>query len=722
MSFVRISRFKYQCSVDVLTDGSEQTGDGTVFLSIHRFSGHRVWADDSSQTPVVVNPSETRVVGREEEEEEEDNDGGEVVARYALSGVGDCTSRLAADQRYKLKHVKAVFCTVATAHQMVGIPSLWYALQEAGAPSLSLITPSSNLESFLQAFLPFRTNGPKIWTCEIPSTTQTWWLVYRDEYIVVHAQRLSSPHNQNSVLYFYTMIPPTNSNKNNSIRCPPFSFLVCPAGTLLNLGQNFPLLDDDETLHCSFTLVIGGLPGWKNNHDMNYYWTRPDRKGDPNLLVRARQQSINFHQKLGRYFPWNNVNSLPQQEESPEQKCPGTEHQLTTGTRLIWGQEIRKQQNFEITWSKPILQRPKPQIALKDSLEESWNPNLEQFLQPPPNPPIDADPNEIQLEDDDSSSLVHKETANLKGNNGLNLVVAQWLVLGTGCAAPSPHRGASGYVLWGESTDKAGVTSVPWAIAVEVGEGFVLQWNRYSPLTDISIILVIWISHAHWDHYGGLIPLLLAIASQHKNTAKRQCPQKVPMVLAPRKVIQILNAMWPDSQDLYFHARAHEETQGRAMVFWEDWNYQFAQPPILFWDNIRVDHSCSNSFGCVIGLRRPTATTTTTTTPTKPFVLAFSGDTRPCLRFIQACQRFEAVDFLIHEATFDEAEREMSLVKKHSTMEEALDVANQVCARRTLLTHFSQRYHFVSREMQNSKQTVAMALDGMLVPLYDVLS
>ena len=51
---------------------------------------------------------------------------------------------------------------------------------------------------------------------------------------------------------------------------------------------------------------------------------------------------------------------------------------------------------------------------------------------------------------------------------------------------------------------------------IECGEGFVTQLQRHLPPNmelkeQLTKIRVIWISHAHLDHYGGLPSLLRAI-------------------------------------------------------------------------------------------------------------------------------------------------------------------------------------------------------------------
>ncbi|KAF4119278.1 ribonuclease Z [Geosmithia morbida] len=69
--------------------------------------------------------------------------------------------------------------------------------------------------------------------------------------------------------------------------------------------------------------------------------------------------------------------------------------------------------------------------------------------------------------------------------------------------------------------------------------------------------------------------------------------------------------------------------------------------------------------------------------------IAYSGDCRPSADFAAACR---GAHLLVHECTFDDDMADHARFKQHSTMSEALGVARDMGARRTLLTHFSQRY------------------------------
>ena len=100
--------------------------------------------------------------------------------------------------------------------------------------------------------------------------------------------------------------------------------------------------------------------------------------------------------------------------------------------------------------------------------------------------------------------------------------------------------------------------------------------------------------------------------------------------------------------------------------------------------------------------------------------LLYSGDTRPCKALQQAGK---GCTLLIHEATFEAELTEHAKIKKHSTTEEALQVAAGMGAYRTILTHFSQRYSKLPVALQTAgdapedfANTAMIAFDGMSVP------
>jgi len=72
-----------------------------------------------------------------------------------------------------------------------------------------------------------------------------------------------------------------------------------------------------------------------------------------------------------------------------------------------------------------------------------------------------------------------------------------------------------------------------------------------------------------------------------------------------------------------------------------------------------------------------------------PYKLVVSGDTQPCQSLIDAGAD---ATLLIHESTFEAEMIEEAAEKRHSTSQQALEVARRMRAERLILTHFSQRY------------------------------
>jgi ribonuclease BN (tRNA processing enzyme) len=163
--------------------------------------------------------------------------------------------------------------------------------------------------------------------------------------------------------------------------------------------------------------------------------------------------------------------------------------------------------------------------------------------------------------------------------------------------------------------------------------------------------------------------------------------------------------------------------------------------PFLSVRNVEVEH-CRDAFALILELRAPLKSKSE-----QPFVLCFSGDTRPSDNLVQACRRSNSplqltsshwqstsvpppppprVALLIHEATFmhDENGIQDAEKKRHSTATEALNIAEQIQARSCLLTHFSQRYMHVSISDVCTNSTPnhhsfdwGIGVDGMVVPL-----
>jgi ribonuclease Z len=135
-------------------------------------------------------------------------------------------------------------------------------------------------------------------------------------------------------------------------------------------------------------------------------------------------------------------------------------------------------------------------------------------------------------------------------------------------------------------------------------------------------------------------------------------------------------------------------------------NQQLPRVKIVDWQHARVDHSCL-AYALRIDLTFQSAASS----------LVFSGDTRPTPQVTNLCR--PRVDLLIHEATYEDNDLAMAKTKKHSTRSEALAIGNGL-AKRTLLTHFSQRYNGVKIETGQDDRTGTLwmtAVDGLRIPL-----
>lgn len=266
MSCSSVSRIGHEVcfTLDVLTDGSEYTGHGTLFLSVwraptasittsrrtredeNRTSDHKDEEDDSSLS--VPSSKKSAIVIDAEYMETSPP-----LARYAISGAGDSIARLCADQRFKLASTRAVFMPQSSweSQSADGLSALFLALYSAGAPFLHVVAPSDHTKSGTEQsdtasnqrypphgerFRPMdddwieelasitlgRHKHFDIRTCIVQKDTESssdqiaWWKVFEDEYVVVHAG--SCPEMQpsaqtSSLIYLYSFGPSSRSRK-----------------------------------------------------------------------------------------------------------------------------------------------------------------------------------------------------------------------------------------------------------------------------------------------------------------------------------------------------------------------------------------------------------------------------------------------------------------------------------------------------------------------------
>ncbi|GKY94408.1 hypothetical protein MPSEU_000406800 [Mayamaea pseudoterrestris] len=764
LSLHKRKRRKLYYSVDVLTDGSEWTGDGTLFLSVYKESPYD--AEEESTKVTLSSQSERNDVEHvrdgEAQHQVDDNKTRSHVppplARYSMGSLTDVLSRLAFDQRFSLGATRAFFAVNSSnssescvCQGLEGLPPLLLNLKQAGAEQLTLVLRDEATMQAVQDTVPLilpshRSQHPHVQLCSVPAAKVAgetngpcWWNVHSDEYVVVHAKRFQQINNDSNesanetavfvnsdtVLYLMTLLHHDEAARSASLVVVPGDM---EAERLNESILQLPVLENglgkSPTVEIRWGIAFGStLPKLTTastsaaaahsvslDDKISWYYTqpRPTNVLDPGLLVRAQQQSKTWHAGRPQYFPWNETTEIGD-ASCVRQSGMDIMTRLHTGWSLLLKSEknacllFDRMRQLKVITSSSLTDRSLWPLKCDFEMASST-----------------SDDNEIELDDDECEVNDEKDRNDCKNS----LMSTQLLVLGTGCAAPSPYRGSSGHCLF---------LSPDFTFVFEVGDGFLTQWSRYSSRSLLTI-RAIWISHAHWDHYGGLAALLLKIfevrqdvrreerqhcTSQGSRKRQRQESIDLPLVLACGKVLKYLEQYFGDTNN-YFHglniARLSKQASELLCQLTTCDHIGAVTHPITFFDIVPMDHSCYDSFGFVIGLHCPTRLA--------PFVFCFSGDTRPCQRFVHVCRQRAAlwnngfVDLLLHEATFEESESEMSITKKHSTIKEAIEIGWSIRAGKIFLTHFSQRYAAPS-DLDTDTIAWTPMFDGVLVPLFN---
>jgi ribonuclease Z len=250
--------------------------------------------------------------------------------------------------------------------------------------------------------------------------------------------------------------------------------------------------------------------------------------------------------------------------------------------------------------------------------------------------------------------------------------LGELIFAGTGSALPSKQRNVTGKYLRMNNGN---------SLLLDVGEGTIGQllrsWkstltSNQSPMDEyrsrIKGIKAVWISHPHADHHLGILRLL------SERTAISGTSDPI-VLMAPSDLVAFLQEyqlVVPEISESYIPVDCYDMLHGQLNPMA---NKLYDELGVTNCMSIPVSH-CARSYAIVMD-------------GTSFGRVAYSGDCRPSKRFADVA--FGA-DLLIHEATFEDGMEEDAVLKRHSTVGEAIDVATKMNAKVLALTHFSQRY------------------------------
>ncbi|KAL9181077.1 hypothetical protein ACHAXT_009882 [Thalassiosira profunda] len=283
----------------------------------------------------------------------------------------------------------------------------------------------------------------------------------------------------------------------------------------------------------------------------------------------------------------------------------------------------------------------------------------------------------------------HATQVDADSNSGLGALI----FTGTGSAVPCKHRNVTGKIPAVQQRQRHCSWTWekgPWDSCCNRGEAPCRPVKTPSTSTNRACGASRPCGSAtpHADHHLGLLRLLSERAAI--------CGANDPIVLmAPHDMFDFLaeyRSVAPEIHRSYIAVDCNEMMHGRLH---DDLGITLCM-------SIPVAH-CLRSYAVVID-------------GTSFGRVAYSGDCRPSNRFADVA--FGA-DLLIHEATFEDGMEEDAVLKRHSTVGEAIDVASKMNAKALVLTHFSQRYPKIpqlrqTKEKEKAKEIpIAFAFDFM---------
>ncbi|KAL8900871.1 MAG: hypothetical protein Q9207_005482 [Kuettlingeria erythrocarpa] len=286
---------------------------------------------------------------------------------------------------------------------------------------------------------------------------------------------------------------------------------------------------------------------------------------------------------------------------------------------------------------------------------------------------------------------------------------AEIICLGTGSSNPSKYRNVSATLL-----------RVPGSgsYLFDCGEGTLGQLRRLYTASEMEELFwdlkAIWISHLHADHHLGTASVIKAWSEATHGTDTVQVNEEHseghssdPIQSLQRKKVLFLFSESQMIQWLKEYSSVEDFGYDRLVAIRTYPEHVFKGYTKMEWGNIPVGFNTkdapmndfmqektgiTNLVTCRVS-HCLGAQAVSVTFPTG-FKFSYSGDCRPSKYFVDIGR---GSTVLVHEATFDDEMQGDAEAKRHSTMGEAIGVAQAMDAQRLVLTHFSQRYQKIAQ-------------------------
>ena len=493
---------------------------------------------------------------------------------------------------------------------------------------------------------------------------------------------------------------------------PTFVILECPCIQYVSSVTTHPMLQNDafSSTGQSLILIVHIVPPEVLDNEQYCKWMASFGPDTKHLILHGRlcPSEVGLRAIMKVQCPLHLMNpSVHHAPPTVETEANTSAHmkvfEVLPKDSIIFGRTFTKYHVKPITKvgvdNSCVLRPLEDEIAEQVATIQS-DPRLTHAILHPDKPltasAVDAPKEETQYSDtwhQGSSLLIPSPTQSpILPASHLSSDDALVTFLGTGASIPSKYRNVSGILV---QTPSSG------CVLLDCGEGTLTQIYRCFGKKEgddiICNLRTIFTSHIHGDHHLGLINVLqkrakLLRAMRYPSAISKSPLEKKTVVIGPVYVGRWLKEYTRKCESVPYKFINSSTLTSDSL---ERYECRLLTVPVVH---------CKEAYGVVLE-------------HSEGWKIVYSGDTRPCSQLVQAGKN---ATLLLHEATLEDDLLIEARARKHSTIGEALDIAEQMNPDFTILTHFSQRYPKVSQSLLakgSLKSKVAIAFDCMSVRL-----